>query len=153
MAYTILTESYERKFPKITATADSTDDLAELGTNFAEGSTCVISDKTYKLDEVSGWVDSAGGGGGGGGSVLVVNVEEDGTLWTCDKTWKEIHDAFLTGSVVLNLPANTEGDCRLVTVFGVDIRDERYSVKYYDGYGDQLLSTNSENGYPEINWD
>ena len=67
MAYEILTESYGRRLPKITAEADSTDDLATLGTNYAEGSTCVIGDKTYSLDKVQGWVEPGSGGGGGGG--------------------------------------------------------------------------------------
>jgi hypothetical protein len=71
MAYEIKSESYGRRLPKITATADSTDDLSTLGTDWAEGSTCVISDTTYKLDKVKGWVDPSSGGGGGGGGLVV----------------------------------------------------------------------------------
>lgn len=84
MAYEILTESYGRRLPKITATADSTDDLASLGTNYAEGSTCVIGDTTYKLDKVQGWVDPSSGGGGlpdpktTDGTYVLTQTVEDG---------------------------------------------------------------------------
>lgn len=70
MAYEILSESYGARLPKITATADSTDDLATMGTNYAEGSTCVIGDKTYTLDKVQGWVEPGSGGGGSGGGLV-----------------------------------------------------------------------------------
>ena len=56
MSYEIKSESYGRRLPKITAEADSTDDLVSLGVDYAEGSTCLIGDTTYKLDKVSGWV-------------------------------------------------------------------------------------------------
>lgn len=97
MSYEITSESYGRKLPKITATATSTDDLAALGTDWAEGSTCVISETTYKLDKVKGWVDPNSGGGGGGGS-LVVNWDADSD--TLDKSWQEIHDAMEAGQNV-----------------------------------------------------
>mgnify|MGYP003310517772 CR=1 FL=1 len=67
MAYTILSAAYGRRLPKITAEADSADDLTTLGTDYAEGSTCDVDGTTYTLDKVKGWVDSSGGGGGGGG--------------------------------------------------------------------------------------
>lgn len=38
-------------------------------------------------------------GGGSGGGVLVVNVNEAGVL---DKTWQEIHDAFVSGGAVVD---------------------------------------------------
>lgn len=105
MAYEILTESYGRRLPKITAEADSTDDLATLGTNYAEGSTCVIGDKTYSLDKVQGWVEhgSGGSGGGGGTSAFVVHVvlnpddnpDESGNGWvpTVDEPIADIIEA------------------------------------------------------------
>ena len=56
MAYTILTETYGRRLPKITAEATSISDLEALGTNYAEGSICTIGSLVYKLDKVKGWV-------------------------------------------------------------------------------------------------
>ena len=99
MAYTILTESYKRRLPLITATADSADDLATLGTDYAEGSTCVIGETTYKLDKVQGWTDgSGGGGGGGGGGSFIVNItSQQGTSCTVDKTAHEIVAAAQSG--------------------------------------------------------
>lgn len=103
MAYTIISESYGPRKPFITATADSTDDLATLGTDFAEGSTCVISTTTYKLDKVKGWIDPSqgggGGGGGGGGAAWLecaVITHDDGGghyYYTLDKTAGEIVEA------------------------------------------------------------
>lgn len=71
MAYQITSESYGRRLPKITATADSTDDLATLGTDWAEGSICTIGNTTYKMDKVKGWVDPSSGGSGGSGILSV----------------------------------------------------------------------------------
>lgn len=75
MAYQITSESYGRRLPKITATADSTDDLATLGTDWSEGSVCTIGDTTYKLDKVKGWVDPSSGGGSGSGILIVRGSE------------------------------------------------------------------------------
>lgn len=128
MAYEITSESYGRRLPKITATADSTDDLASLGTNWAEGSTCAISGTTYKLDKVKGWVDPDSGGGGGS-SLPTVTSDDNGDVltvvegeWdkaapsggvfvttptydaltetlTLDKTWQEIATAYESGKI------------------------------------------------------
>lgn len=92
MAYQITSESYGRRLPKITATADSTDDLATLGTDWAEGSTCVIGSTTYSLDKVQGWVEP--GSGGGGGSLTVVFSTTDMENFTADKTCAEVMSAY-----------------------------------------------------------
>ena len=152
MAYTITSESYGARLPKITATADSTDDLATLGTNFAEGSTCVISDTTYKLDKVKGWVDPSSGGGGGA-SVTTVNVTEEGTLWTCDKTWQEIYDAFQTGRVLLNLPVSNEGDEAIVSLLGVTNLYGSYGIYYPYNNSVMSMTASAADGYPYASFD
>lgn len=91
MAYEILSESYGRRLPKITATAESADDLTSLGTDYAEGSICTISDKTYTLDKVQGWIEAGSGGGGGGGGALLVHADNE--TMALDKTWQEIDNA------------------------------------------------------------
>lgn len=104
MAYEILSESYGRRLPKIAAEADSADDLATLGTNWAEGSTCVIGDKTYSLDKVQGWVEpGSGGGSGGSGDIVVVNFEYDSSIgkYRADKTDSEIEALILDGKTVI----------------------------------------------------
>lgn len=105
MAYEILSESYGARLPKITATADSTDDLVTMGTNYAEGSTCVIGDKTYALDKVQGWVEpGSGGGGGGSGGVFWVNFtwdESESTITGADKSVAEIMSALESGALVV----------------------------------------------------
>lgn len=98
MAYEILTESYGRRLPKITAEADSTDDLATLGTNYAEGSTCVIGDKTYSLDKVQGWVEPGSGGGSGGVFWVTFTAGQEGTR-TASKTVEEIFALVNAGQI------------------------------------------------------
>jgi hypothetical protein len=112
MAYNILSEAYGRILPKITAEADSTDDLASLGTDYAEGSTCRIGAKTYTLDEVQGWTDGSGGGGGAGVDELVVAftvepAEEGDSEYdvTCDKTFDEVYSAIEDGKLVRGIAA------------------------------------------------
>lgn len=153
MAYTITSESYGRRLPKITATADSTDDLATLGTDFAEGSTVVIGDKTYSLDKVQGWIEPGSGGGGGGGSAFVVTVTEEGTVWTCDKTWEEIRDAFLAGSsVYFDLPSE-EGDEKYVALTMVSAYGGQYDVYYMDGGYSGQFTAAAEDGYPSYSFE
>lgn len=101
MAYEILSESYGRRLPKIAAEADSADDLATLGTNWAEGSTCVIGDKTYSLDKVQGWVEPGSGSGGGGDVFSVTLSTGDWSTWTSDKTYAEIDAAISDNEDIL----------------------------------------------------
>lgn len=121
MAYEITSESYGRRLPKITATATSTDDLATLGTNWAEGSTCTISDTTYKLDKVKGWVDPNSGGGGGASAFTVTfTPNESWTEFTSDKTLAEVLAAYEAGSII-NGRSGTEADgYTMVDFFSVD---------------------------------
>lgn len=106
MAYTILTETYGRRLPKITATADSTDDLTALGVEFAEGSTVNVGGTVYSLDKVNGWVVP---GSSGGGDVFSVTSTYDEDLQTkvLDKTYAEIDAAYKAGKIVIVLPGGT----------------------------------------------
>lgn len=99
MAYQITSESYGRRLPKITATADSTDDLSTLGTDWAEGSTCVIGSTTYSLDKVQGWVEPGSGGGGGGIFVVKFSADEEDNI-TADKTFAQTYEAAQSGAFV-----------------------------------------------------
>lgn len=157
MAYEILTESYGRRLPKITAEADSTDDLATLGVNYAEGSTCAISDKTYVLDKVSGWVESGSGGGGGGGGVFIVNTEYDADtgIMTLDKTFGEIKSAFETSFIVIHnegFPGEgyTETNCWYVSTIVINENSKGGTINVYDlqssGYDDYNATSDDE--YP-----
>lgn len=129
MAYEILSESYGARLPKITATADSTDDLVTMGTNYAEGSTCVIGDKTYTLDKVQGWVEPGSGGGGGGVFWVSVTSEDGGQTFTADKTIGEIASASNSGNLIMVndqynymgvAPASFDTDSAVATVVNVN---------------------------------
>lgn len=139
MAYEILSESYGRRLPKIAAEADSADDLATLGTNWAEGSTCVIGDKTYSLDKVQGWVEP-GSGGGGGGSPYVVEIVYDELLGPKTvKTAAEVYEMYNAASQagVPFLCGNMEG--KVVDAFCEEAGDEadgdlRYVLSVFTMY-------------------
>lgn len=80
-------------------------------------------------------------GGGSGGGVLVVH-DVDGTL---DKTWQEIHDAFVAGSVRIQ---NAAGVIMNVKTVGYSSKEGKYSVMcdYYQT--DHTCTTDSASGYP-----
>lgn len=152
MAYTITSESYGRRLPKITATADSTDDLATLGIDWAEGSSCVIGGKTYTLDKVQGWIEA---GSGGGGNPLIVNVTVEGEKATFDKTWKEIHDAFIAGTAVITYERKTIGAYTGEAYTQIIAATHNPGTELYvvtDGYNTDYIAT-SENGYPSAEAD
>lgn len=82
-------------------------------------------------------------GGGSGGGVLVVH-DVDGTL---DKTWQEIKDAMLVGSVVIDRSSQLATDIVYVgRVFFTSFGGDKYSV-YTDGDANQY-DTSSASGYP-----
>lgn len=150
MAYEILTESYGRRLPKITAEADSTDDLATLGTNYAEGSTCVIGDKTYSLDKVQGWVEP-GSGGGSGGVFWVTITSNDGTI-VSDKTAEEIYNAAMAGQDVRGKAVYTNeysSGINYLELYETSVQENEYRALFiltsYDTHDTQSGATG--NGY------
>jgi hypothetical protein len=81
-------------------------------------------------------------GGGSGGGVLVV-TDTNGTL---DKTWKEIHDAMLSGGSVVSF---SETDIGSIVVARYNNKGEEYTIKAYGAGGsftDYVAS--SADGYP-----
>jgi len=96
----------------------------ELPSNPTENGTYVLT--ATKTDSGTAITWESGGGG-----VLVV-TDTDGTL---NKTWKEIHDAFLLGPVII-----VEGD-NILSVGNAGTDDVEYWIDQY--------VADSENGYPE----
>lgn len=92
--------------------------------------------------EVIALIKAFGGGGGGpsGGGVLVVH-DVDGTL---DKTWQEIHDAFVSGGCVISL--NDGNAVQNVTEVFYSSRGGSYKVRTYDNLYEATASTN----YPQL---
>lgn len=154
MAYQITSESYGRRLPKITATADSTDDLSTLGTDWAEGSTCVISDTTYKLDKVKGWVDPNSGGGGGGGGGLVINSVTSGSRVTLDKTWEEINAVFSAAKPCVVKWGTAEDSVHYVVMACEHTSDSAsYGVTVWNGFSALSMTTNDADGYPSYSFE
>lgn len=84
-------------------------------------------------------------GGGSGGGVLVV-TDTDGTL---DKTWQEIHDAFVSGSVRIQNGTDTN---TLLNVLAVEYSSKagEYMVKSApsDNWSPETYVVSSASGYP-----
>jgi hypothetical protein len=89
----------------------------------------------------------ASGGGGSGDGVLVV-TDTDGTL---DKTWQEIHDAFVAGSVRVQKGTDTD---TLVSVSGVEYSSKggMYIVAQEStgNWGGGKYTASSASGYPVL---
>lgn len=107
----------------------------------------VVTDEA--LNNIEDGIEEALQGGGGG--VLVVHIEElpcpnnpEKTLLQLDKTWQEIHDAFLNGAVVI--PAtNSFGDLYQEGIQAIGETGGFYSVMTYDS---GVFGTDSADGYP-----
>lgn len=82
-------------------------------------------------------------GGGGGGSVLVVQKQAN----ALDYTWQEIHDAMLTGGVVVLIPDTEEVNS--VTAAGYLPKRNLYVVEIADlGYQIYRYVTPTADGHP-----
>ncbi|MBR2086747.1 MAG: hypothetical protein IJ906_06365, partial [Oscillospiraceae bacterium] len=85
------------------------------------------------------------GGGGSSGGVLVVH-ETDTTPVALDKTWKEIHDAMLSGGAVI---VSISGDAVGIVYKVANFDDPtKYEVIAYSE--NEYYFADSENGYPYI---
>ena len=84
-------------------------------------------------------IKALSGGGGSGGGVLVVH-DVEGTL---DKTWQEIHDAMLVGSVVVN---HDEG----VIVLTYCFTEKGVYTVGTQTWGQIQYETDSASGYPAL---
>lgn len=113
----------------------SLDNLAAFLSNPKDGD-------VVKYDEKSGmWIAGEAGGGSSGGGVLVVHDVND----TLDKTWKEIHDAFVSGGCVISL--NDGNAVQNVTEVSYSSKGGSYNVRTYD----YLYKATESTGYPQLN--
>ena len=89
--------------------------------------------------------------GGGGGGVLIVGVTEttgdhSETYYTLNKTWQEIHDAFVSGTPVIT--SSYDGRL-LITVASVSYDENgSYYVSTAEAYGVNTFESASADGYP-----
>ena len=95
--------------------------------------------------EVIALIKALSGGGGSGGGVLVV-LDVDGTL---DKTWQEIHDAFVAGSVRIQRGMDTD---TLTIVRGVQYHSKsgeyRVEPSSAGSWQTEIYVASSADGYP-----
>ena len=86
--------------------------------------------------------------------ITVVIDPESPSMATLDKTWKEIHDAFLEGKqcvVVWDQSYDDNVSTAWSIVSELSISNGLYHVTF--GYNSNMFSTSSEDGYPEMNLD
>lgn len=90
-------------------------------------------------------LSSGGGssGGGSGGGALVVTVTEG----TMDKTWQEIHDAYIPNGAVAYYDFGG-GAIGVRSVAAVYAEAGEYGVVVTDGTSASYYLATSENGYP-----
>ena len=92
-------------------------------------------------------VDSMSSGGSVGGGVLVVH-DVDGTL---DKTWQEIHNAFVSGGVRI-VNEDEYGTEFVITVNGTESGDDSGEWAVYTSntgnFAPHHYTTTSADGYP-----
>ena len=92
-------------------------------------------------------IKALGSCGGSGGGVLVVH-DVEGTL---DKTWQEIHDAFVSGGVRIVKEDEYGGEFVLI-VIGTESGDDSGEWAVYTSktgnWNPQPYVTNSADGYP-----
>lgn len=101
-----------------------------------------------KMNNIENGIESTAGG-----SVLIVDVAITTPVANVEhlemnKTWKEIHDAFIAGTVVIAREIrNTSTSLEIVAYMGTDVVNDTtyYYVAYDSSYGFMAMS---ENEYP-----
>lgn len=118
------------------------------------GGTPAPRDLTAKtIDKIA---DNVSGGGGAAGLVVnLIETQSDYSItFTCDKTWKEIFDVFKTGGSVVMFYENAYNpEAVYKYYYGVVCVEDDFSGKIVVIMRDtstQVLTTDSENGYPSF---
>lgn len=94
------------------------------------------------------FANMSGGSSGGGALKVGVNVTESGnkTIYTLDKTWKQISDAIENGTIPYVVD-NESGSVNTLTV--ISSYEQNGAMVYSVELG-QTYETDSENGYPYL---
>ena len=86
----------------------------------------------------------------GAGTAFIVNVEVDEQTGkdVFDKTWKEIHDAIISGHNVLIIKEHDEAGMHIEDYDYIQQISVEPDVYYIQSFGGYSYETDSENGYP-----
>lgn len=124
--------------------------MAYTPTTWVSGDT-ITAAKMNKLEQ--GVSDASSSGG-----VLIVHntqsTELNTTINTLDKTWQEIHDASLTGLVVLIGDVDTSPWFGYIDYIGSEYVETQsaisssFRITFFGGSWSETYSTSSANGYP-----
>lgn len=132
---------------------------AEYGESLTDDAIASMGGINFYDDD--GSIDKASGGGGGGGTDRFFEVHYDENTYTLDKTWREIFDAIEDGKIPFYISSTDISSFKIASFNQCNraiFEDGTYSVYFYfvtiyDGAPEiegELLSTNSENGYPSL---
>lgn len=111
---------------------------------FASGDEFTASDADA-YPSASSVSDAISGGGSSGGGVLVVNLNME--TQTLDKTWKEIHDAMLSGGAVIQIQYDGEDETLVGAVIGAYFARD-YLIKT-GGLSNAEYHASSASAYPK----
>ena len=124
--------------------------MAYNKTTWKNGDT-ITAEKLNNLEEGVAGASSTGGG------VFIVEVEKSsppvgntGSIYTLNKTWKEIYDALFEGGriVICHESKDDITTDSIISSITIDDSNESYSVAFSQAVFGQELTTDSENGYP-----
>ena len=116
------------------------------------------------LAEIADRIDNFVNGGGGGGAeplIVTITATDNGDTLTCDKTWKQINDAFSAGTPVVGIAHYTieyegEGD-GIENWYTYNVLQCSKSIETYEGqptenyavyFANALFNAQGENDYP-----
>ena len=88
-----------------------------------------------------------GSGGGSSGGVLVVH-ETENEPFTLEKTWKEIHDVYEAGTVVMLYPSSEPGGIYYLTSVSQDPLSGKYGVNFQAGELSYYYVADTPSDYP-----
>ncbi len=123
------------------------EEWADLKTNYPE---------YYKNIVIENQQSGGSSGGSSSGVMIVEATNSDGTTTaTLNKTWKEIHDAFVAGTTVLvhhtvideYQGVTTEIDC-ISLINNINSSNGEYHVYFHEFVNMMDCSTDTETGYP-----
>ena len=115
---------------------------------------------TQTIEELASKLEE--GGSGGGTSTLKVIISNTGSTMVMDKTWKEIHDAYLSGGVVFECRTGAPEYDEDYSWYSVGTMVYHHDLKYDDGDyytidvndgNNTQYRASSENDYPEYNYE
>lgn len=105
-----------------------------------------VADYNVIPDMIEAITQKAGSGGGGGSVLFVEMTKDENDIFSLDKTWKEIKDAFSSGVVIVHF--DDEHYEHWYPISNLQIMHDEESPTYIVRVDIYEFLTTSENDYP-----